>query len=152
MTGLVRHLFISAAIVLCIANAGATAAKPPVNKGDDDVAIKGYDTVAYVTAGRAVAGTSRFEYSWNGARWRFANAENRGRFIRQPERYAPQFGGYCSWAVSRGYTADVDPESFRIVDGRLYLIYSKTVQRRWEQDIPGNIAKAQANWPSVLNK
>ena len=114
-----------------------------------ELAIKGYDVVAYET-GAATRGAPEYTYRWSGAVWQFATAKNRDRFVKDPEKYAPQFGGYCAWAVSRGYTADVDPESFRIVDGKLYLIYSKSVQVRWEQDIPGNIAKAAANWPAVL--
>jgi hypothetical protein len=89
---------------------------------------------------------------WNGAVWRFVSAEHRDVFVKDPERYAPQFGGYCAWAISRGYTADADPDAWRIVDGRLYLIYSKAVQRRWEQDVEGTIVKARANWPAVLEK
>jgi len=67
-----------------------------------------------------------------------------------PAAYAPQYGGYCAWAVSQGYTASTDPHAWRIVDGKLYLNYSKGVQKRWQQDIPGNIAKGDANWPKVL--
>src|SRR5512134_970368 len=99
--------------------------KPAVNpNGSGDLALRGYDAVAYHTEGRPVAGRAEFEYRWNGARWRFASAAGRDRFAASPERYAPQFGGYCAYAVSRGYTADVDPEAWRIVDGALYLNYS----------------------------
>jgi hypothetical protein len=130
----------------------AADSKPAVNRGPGDLAIRGYDPVAYVVAGTATKGNPKFAYRWKDAVWQFASAANRTRFIKDPERYAPQFGGYCAWAISRGYTADADPETWRIVDGRLYLIYSKAVQRRWEQDIEGNIAKARANWPAVLDK
>jgi YHS domain-containing protein len=116
------------------------------------LAVHGYDVVAYVTDAGAVRGRPEFNYQWQGAVWRFASAAHRDAFAREPERYVPQFGGYCAWAVSRGYTADIDPEAWRIVDGKLYLNYSKRVQRMWEQDIPGNIAKAVANWPAVLAK
>jgi hypothetical protein len=149
---LVRRLIGLTAIALTVVTIGATAPKPAINKGEDSVAIKGYDTVAYIVSGKAIIGSPRFEYSWSDATWRFATAENRKRFTRDPKRYAPQFGGYCAWAISRGYTADVDPEAFEVVDDRVYLIYSKSVQMRWEQDIPGNIAKAEANWPAVLTK
>lgn len=115
-------------------------------------ALDGHDPVAYFTEGAPREGSAEFVHEWQGAQWRFASAENLARFRAQPERYAPQFGGYCAWAVSRGYTADVDPEAFRVVNGRLYLNYSKSVQRRWEQDVPGNISKAEANWPGVLQK
>lgn len=150
--GVVRRLVGLIAIALTVVTTRATAPKPAINKGADSVAVKGYDAVAYLVSGKAIVGSAKFEYSWSDATWRFSSAENRKRFTRDPTRYAPQFGGYCAWAISRGYTADVDPEAFQIVDGRLYLIYSKSVQMRWDQDIPGNIAKAEANWPAVLSK
>ena len=117
-----------------------------------NLALDGYDAVAYVTDGKPVKGLPQLTTTWKGAVWRFASAEHRDVFIRDPERYAPQFGGYCAWAVAHGYTADGDPGAWKIVDGRLYLNYSKRVQRRWEQDIPGYITKGQTNWPGVLNK
>jgi len=112
-------------------------------------AIRGTDPVAYFTEGKPVEGSRRFTHEWRGATWHFASAENRDAFEANPERYAPQYGGYCAWAVSRGYTASTDPKAWRIVDGRLYLNYSKSVQRRWEEDVPGNIAKADGNWPGL---
>jgi hypothetical protein len=146
-------LAVTAGILLAMAATALSAqAKPPVNTDRAAVAIKGYDVVAYATMGAAIEGAKAFEHRWNGAVWRFSSAANRDRFAQAPDRYAPQFGGYCAYAVSRGYTADVDPEAFRVIDGRLYLNYSKRVQRLWEEDIPGNIVKGQANWPAVLNQ
>ena len=87
---------------------------------------------------------------WNGADWRFASAANKAAFDADPEAYAPQYGGYCAWAVSQGYTASIDPQQWRIVDGKLYLNYDESVQTKWLADIPGFIAKADANWPAVL--
>lgn len=118
----------------------------------DGLAIQGYDPVAYFTEGRPVRGKDTFTYSFAGATWRFASAENRDAFAAAPERYAPQYGGYCAWAVSQGYTASTDPDAWRIEDGKLYLNYSRSVQRRWEQDVPGNIAKADANWPGLKGR
>ena len=123
-----------------------------INLDRSGLAVQGYDVVAYVTRGAAVKGRTEFEYRWQGGVWRFETSEHRDRFAQSPEQYAPQYGGYCAWAVSRGYTADIDPQAWRIVDGRLYLNYSKRVQRMWEQDVPGNITKADANWPGVLSK
>jgi YHS domain-containing protein len=113
------------------------------------VAIRGTDPVAYFTEGRPVEGRSDFTADWNGAEWRFASAENRDRFIADPEAYAPQYGGFCAWAVSQGYTASTVPEAWRIVDGKLYLNYSIGVQKQWEGNIPGNITRADANWPGL---
>jgi hypothetical protein len=129
----------------------AAGTKPPVNARRGDVAVQGYDVVAYTT-GAAVRGTPEFEHRWNGARWQFASAANRDRFAASPETHAPQFGGYCAWAVSRGYTADIDPGAFSVVNGKLYLNYSKSVRRQWERDVPGNISRAEANWPGVLTR
>ena len=78
-----------------------------------------------------------------------SSAANRDRFAADPEKYAPQYGGYCAWAVAQGYTAKIDPEAWRIVDGKLYLNYSKDVQTQWSEDIPGNITKGDANWPKL---
>ena len=117
---------------------------------DNGLAIRGTDPVAYFTQGRPTAGSSEFTYTWNNATWQFASAENREQFAANPEQYAPQYGGFCAWAVSQGYTASIDPNAWKIVEGKLYLNYSKGVQRRWERDIPGNINKADANWPGVL--
>jgi YHS domain-containing protein len=113
------------------------------------VAIEATDPVAYFTEGKPVEGSSEFEHEWMGATWRFASAENRDLFAADPEKYAPQYGGYCAWAVSQGYTAKIDPEAWTIVDDRLYLNYSKDVRTQWSQDVPGNITKGDANWPKI---
>jgi YHS domain-containing protein len=94
----------------------------PVNKNRQGAALKGYDPVAYFRASAAVKGSPQFTYSWSGANWQFSSGDNRDEFIRQPEKYAPQFGGYCAWAVSNNYTADADPEAWRIIDRKLYVI------------------------------
>jgi YHS domain-containing protein len=116
----------------------------------NQLAVRGTDPVAYFTAQQPILGLPQFEYEWQGATWRFSSAETRDRFIANPMAYAPQYGGYCAQAVSNGYLASIDPNAWEIVDGKLYLNYSLGVQRQWRQDIPGNIARADANWPEVL--
>jgi len=128
------------------------AAKPAINTSQDRLALRGYDAVAYLTDGKPVKGVAAYEYQGHAALWRFASADHRDRFFKEPERYAPEFGGYCAYAVSRGYTADGDPQVWRVVNMRLYLNYSSQAQRLWEQDVPGNIAKGRQNWPHVLTK
>lgn len=115
------------------------------------VAIRGTDPVAYFLEDKPVQGRAEFAYEWQGATWRFSTAEHRDLFAAAPEQYAPQYGGFCAWAVSQGYTAPIDPNAWKIVDGKLYLNFNRSVQRRWEQDIPGHIAQADTNWPGVLN-
>jgi len=148
-----RHAISIALLSLALAfHAPASAsAKDPVYTGTlSSLAVSGYDPVAYFKDNKPVEGDSAYEYDWNGATWRFASQANLDTFKANPEAYAPQFGGYCAWAVSQGYTASATPEAWRIVDGKLYLNYSKGVQATWEQDVPGNIAKADKNWPKVL--
>lgn len=145
-----------------VADAKSTDADADTEKADNTViryfvddaglAIRGTDPVAYFAEGAAISGRPEFAYSWRNATWQFASAENRDLFAANPEQYAPQYGGFCAWAVSEGYTASIDPEAWRIVDGRLYLNYSQGVQRQWEQDIPGNISRADENWPGVLSE
>ena len=88
----------------------------------------------------------------DGAIYRFASAENRDAFLAAPARYLPQYGGFCAWAVAQGDKADADPEVFRVVGDRLYLNYDRGIGTRWERDIPGNVAKADALWPKVQTK
>lgn len=145
-------VWLSAAVMTFTLAAGSAWAAEPVNTNGSPLALGGYDVVAYFTEGKPVAGQAAHETHWNGARWRFASAEHRERFQREPERFAPRYGGYCAYAVSRGYTAPVAPEAWRIVDGKLYLNYSKDVQTLWEREIPANIKKADTNWPGVLAK
>ena len=128
-------------------------AMPPVNTlGSGEVAILGYDPVAYFTDGRAVEGKPAFEQRWNGAVWRFASAANRDAFAKDPERYAPRYGGYCAYGVAQGYAVKIDPQAWSVVGGKLYLNYSKGVQATWSKDVPGYIAQADAKWPAVLKK
>ena len=122
-----------------------------INKTGDGVAIEGYDPTAYFTENRPVKGSAEFSFNWAGATWHFANEHGRGLFAKNPEKYAPQFGGYCAWAVSQDYTAKGNPKNWTIVDGKLYLNYNDEIQERWEKDIPGFIAKAKENWPGVLD-
>lgn len=127
----------------------AFAMKPKVFETDAG-AIRGYDPVAYFAEKGPVKGSDAHTSVHNGATFKFASAENKATFDADPATYAPQYGGYCSYAVSKGYTATTDPDAWSIVDNKLYLNYSKSVRLIWKQDIPGNIQKADANWPGVL--
>lgn len=133
--------------------APAYADQAPVYTGVlSRVAVGGYDPVAYFTDGHPVRGTTQFRIMHQGYEYHFANAEHLAAFRANPSRYLPQYGGYCAWAVSQGYTASGNPNNWRIVDGRLYLNYNAEIQTRWEQDIPGHIRSANGNWPSVLSR
>ncbi len=114
-----------------------------------DGAIRGYDPVAYHTQSKPVPGKAAITYKWNAATWRFSSKANRDLFIADPERYAPRYGGYCAYGTSQGYKVSTDPHAFSIVDGSLYLNYSKPVQATWNMDRPGYIAKANQQWKGL---
>jgi len=115
------------------------------------LAAGGYDTVAYFKQGKPVVGSAQFTMDWKGATWRFASKENLEAFRANPTAFAPQFGGYCAWAVAHNYTASGDPLVWKLVDGKLYLNYDRDVQAQWEKDIPRYIADGNKNWPSALD-
>ena len=143
---LTRRLLVATALIWVALPAPADM--PPVfSKG---AAIRGYDPVAYFNDSKPVRGSDEFTAEWNGATWHFASAENRDSFVADPNAFAPQYGGYCAWAVSRGYLASTDPQAWEVYEGKLYLNYSRRVHRRWSRDIPGNVAKGNSNWPAVL--
>lgn len=113
-------------------------------------AIGGYDPVAYFSLGKPTQGSAEFTHEWNGARWRFSNAEHRDLFAADPEKYAPQYGGYCAKAVSDNYTARSDPQAWAIVDGKLYLNFDQTVAEQWSANKSERITAANGYWPGVL--
>ena len=121
-------------------------AEERINKNSEDVAIRGYDTVAYFTKGRAVKGKPEFEYVWQDARWLFANAEHRDLFAGDPERYAPRFGGYCTGGLSLGYMTQANPENWSIIDGRLYMTRSRPGRDRLRANPETVIAAAEGSW------
>mgnify|MGYP001080757759 CR=1 FL=1 len=114
------------------------------------IAIEGYDPVAYFIEGKPVEGKADFSFQWMDAKWYFSSQKNRELFIESPEKYAPQYGGYCAWAVSNGNTASIDPEAWKVVEGKLYLNYNLKIQSRWEKDAASNIEKADQHWPQLL--
>jgi len=127
-----------------------TAADPDrrINKDESKLAILGYDTVAYFTQSRPVKGSDKFKHVWQDAIWQFSKAEHRDKFIEDPEQYAPRFGGFCVMAMARGQGKlyKVEPEEYRIVDGKLFLNYSKKYSDQFDEDPKGAVAKAEANW------
>ncbi len=127
------------------------ASKPNVFTGIvDGVGAGGYDVVAYFTDSKAVAGNEAITAEYDGATWRFSSEANRDAFKADPAKYAPQYGGYCAYAVSKGATAKGDPEAWTVDNGKLYLNLSPAIRETWSTDIAGNVSKADANWPKVL--
>jgi len=142
-------LIASASVPLAAAAMPAFAATPPVY-AEDGIAINGYDPVAYFTEKKPVEGNAAFSADHEGATFLFASEANRDAFIADTATYAPQYGGYCAYAVSRGYTATTSPNAWSVHEGKLYLNFNRAVRTLWSRDIPGNVAKGDANWPGVL--
>lgn len=146
-----QRLFIAlcmAALALPVAAQSSTLQ----NLDKNGLALQGYDPVTYFTQGQPVKGRPEFTASHEGALYRFASGENRDLFKAAPEKYEPQFGGFCAYAVSRGYTARIDPVAFQIVDGRLLLQYSRRIRDKFNEDTRGNLSKADTNWPAIVEK
>ena len=144
-------LFASLIVTACAATPGKVSQTRPVDELnlEKGVALKGYDPVAYYADGGPAVGDPGITYQWQGATYLFSTAEHREAFKADPAHYAPQFGGYCAFAVSRGTTADADPHQWAIVDGKLYVNNNAFARKLWDQDRPGNIVAGDANWPLI---
>jgi len=117
----------------------------------DGVAINGYDPVAYFTDGKPVKGESQFQLKWNNATWQFASKKNLEKFKSQPEKYSPQFGGFCSFGVSKGYKVKSEPDACTIVNNKLYLNYNLQVKDDWSKDRDNLISVAEKKWTDIKN-
>jgi len=156
MASLTRRVLLSvaAAVVLSGAAAAVFLFDAATEKTADHqvfavegVALRGTDPVAYFKQGEPVPGKPEFHTQWNGVEWHFASAENRDAFLANPVAFAPQYGGYCAWAIAeKGQLASTQPENWAIVDDKLYLNYNGDVQRRWQVDIPHFIAEGDRKW------
>lgn len=146
------YVAIIAVVGICAVACSKTEGVAKVNTSSDGLAVRGYDAVAYFTLQNAVEGNPQFTYAWNGAKWIFSSAENLEKFRANPAAYAPQFGGYCAYAVSHGHTADGDPQAWKVVDGKLYLNYSPEVKQMWEKEQDKFIKDGETNWAQFLVK
>lgn len=126
--------------------------KSLLNLDKSGLALQGFDPVAFFTDHKPVKGKPELGYRYEGALYYFATKEHRDVFKADPAKYAPAFGGYCAYGVSRNRLVEIDVEAFQIVEGRLLLQYSKGVRNDFNQDVPGNLAKADANWPVLQQK
>lgn len=157
-----HHLLSLGTVALSVVGAGqpALAAEPPINTLKNsslfstrtDTAINGYDTVAYFTVGKPVKGLDSFVADWMGAKWKFASQAHLDLFKASPEKYAPQYGGYCAYGVTQGYLVKVEPDQFTVRDGKLYLNYDADVQAKWSKDPAGYIKDADGKFTGLLKK
>lgn len=142
--------FLVLALLMMLFSSAANAAKPIYSGGKERAAIRGYDPVAYFTENQPVKGSAEYTFEYKDALWMFSSEENRTLFSSNPAKYAPQFGGYCAYAVSKNTTASIKPQYFTIHDDKLYLNYSKSVQKRWLKNKDDLIETAEANWPDIV--
>jgi YHS domain-containing protein len=138
---------------------GAALAAPPINTlktglfgGRSDTAINGYDSVAYFTDGKPVKGNDAHVFEWMGAKWKFTSQAHLDLFKAMPEKYAPQYGGYCAYGITQDNLVSVEPDKFRVIDGKLYLNYDAEVQAKWLKDPTGYIRQADAKFAELLKK
>lgn len=147
----------NAALALCmlmlpLAPGIALAKEDPIyTRAFSNAAAGGYDVTAYFTESRARKGKAKFTTEYMGAKWSFASRENLERFAADPEKYAPQYGGYCAWAVSQGSTASGDPLQWTVHNDKLYLNYNKKINERWARDKDALIVTGDMKWPEVLD-
>ncbi|HTH49327.1 MAG TPA: YHS domain-containing (seleno)protein [Candidatus Limnocylindria bacterium] len=147
-----RRFFLSLLGTLAIAAGALAADKTLLNLDPEGVAIQGYDPVAFFTVKAPVKGSPEFTSEFHGAKYRFHSAKSKAAFDAEPAKYEPRFGGYCAYGVSKGKLVEIDVEAFQIVDGHLILQYSKGVRDTFNEDSSGNLKKAEANWPKLLDK
>jgi YHS domain-containing protein len=145
-----RWFFLS--LVLALGCAGALRADQARVFAQDGVALGGYDVVIYFTENRAALGDARHAVMWKGATWYFVNAETMSSFEMNPKAYAPQYGGYCAFAMSQGRVAEPSPMNFSIIDGRLYLNDGPGAQAEWAAAVEANISAANAHWKALLGR
>ncbi len=141
----------AAAIAVIVVPGQAQTSTPRVNVlSGKNIAVHGYDVVSYFVEGKPMRGRAEFSVESNGARWLFATAEHKILFEQAPDKYLPAFGGYCAYGVSRGYLVKIDPDSWTIDNGKLYLNYDKSVRDIWLKDVGGYIVKADAQFPKLV--
>ena len=137
---------------LLVAASAPGLAAQAVNADKDHLALYGYDAVAYQSDNAARKGSPEYTATYEGNTYRFVSAAHRDAFKADPAKYVPAYGGYCAYGVANGHKVKIDPEAYRVVDGKLYLNYDKGVQKKWLSDIPGNIAQAEKNWVELKDK
>lgn len=146
LSSLIKSTLVSSALLV---SSLSFAANIEVNANNNDLAIKGYDTVSYFTDGSPTKGSDKYTAAYNGAIYHFSSADNRDLFKATPAKYAPQYGGFCAMGVAMNQKFDTDPMAWHIKGDKLYLNLNKDVQKQWLKDVPGFLETAQVNWTGI---
>jgi len=147
-----RAAIAGVALAFAATAALAQAGRTPTNVDAAGVILKGFDAVAYQTESRAVKGSAQFTATHDGATYHFASAANRDRFVANPAKFEPMYGGYCAMGVAVGKKLDVDPTAFTVHEGRLFVNVDTKVRGMWAKDVNGNNTKADRNWAEVSTR
>jgi len=139
-------------LAICYLTGLSLSAQKSATFVQGDKAIRGYDPVAYFTESKPVKGNEKLIYNWNNTNWYFSSQQNLDLFKTSPEKYAPQYGGYCAYGLSNGYKAPTDADAWTIENGKLYLNYNTEVRDMWNKERKERIEKADKNWPQVKDK
>jgi len=142
----IRSIFVGSMLVV---SSLSFAADIDMNADENDLAIKGYDPVSYFSMSSPKLGTSKYTATYKGAIYRFSSEENRNTFKQNPDKFVPQYGGYCAFGVAMEKKFDTDPLAWRVVDGKLYLNLNKDVQKKWLTDVPGYLSQSNENWTAI---
>ena len=155
-----HRFFATATALLLLLSATSSFANEKINTLEksgffsyepSDIAIRGTDTVAYFTQGKPIAGSDVFTTQWQGATWKFSSQKHLDLFIANPEKYAPQFGGYCAYGVFKGQLVKIEPKNWTIIDEKLYLNFNNSIQKTWEKDPQRYINAANTEFDKLLN-
>jgi len=144
-----RTLLVTLGVLITLS--ACTTLKAPTF-ADETGAIRGYDPVAYHLEQMPVKGNSLYSLEYRESTWHFSSEENLARFRRDPERYAPQYGGFCAYAMSKGFVVSTDPDAWTIVEGKLYLNYTLGVRKTWLKDVPGYVERADDHWQKKISQ
>lgn len=154
-----RTWLIAAVLVVAVAGVATwqfgtqARGKAEINTIDSPgVAIKGFDPVAYFTEGKPQKGSKDHSYQYKGAEWRFVSEANKAKFVADPTKYEPAYGGYCAYGVASGYLVKIEGDAWSIKDGKLYLNYDAGIQAKWSKDPKGYIEKADGRWPKLIKQ
>lgn len=138
--------------IMVLLVAGALRAQKQEIFAPEGKALRGYDPVAFFTKAMPVHGFDSLSTEWKSVKWLFSSKENLESFKRNPEKYEPQYGGYCAYGISQGHKAPTLPETWTIIDQKLYFNYNSKVKEQWIKNTDGLIAKANMQWPEVKDK
>ena len=139
-----------AALMLAVPASAGEVKDPDIYTDMHGRALKGYDAVAYHVQRKPVKGSEDFAFEWKGAQWWFSSAENRDKFMADPDRWAPQYGGYCAWGIAKDRVVGINPTIFRIFDDKLYLNLNMKIHKRWLKKHNAFIIEADEKWPGIL--